>query len=652
MMAPQEPESAAAAECCSQHEAGGHAHAFARGDVLRIACVAAAAAFVGLGVAADRGLVGLVAIAVTLVGGLPILREAWAAITVRRMTMELSMTIALLAALAIGEFLTVLVIVLFVLVAEELEKLTVSRGRRAIADLLAFLPRRVLVRRGADVVDVASAEVGRGDVIVVKPGARIPVDGTVVAGASAVDQAAITGESLPVEKVAGATVFAGTINRTGTLDVRTESLGRDTTFGRIIDAVERAERTRAPIQKTADRLARWLVYFTLAGAVATALLTRDARATISVVVVAGACGIAAGTPLAILGAIGRAAHRGAIIKGGIALEVLGRADTIVLDKTGTLTFGRPEVIAIRSVAGAGETDVLAAAATAELASEHALAGAVLARAKGMAIADPDGFESFPGRGVRAVLDGTEILVGSRAWLAERGIATPTGWSVADGTTEIQVARAGSLLGAIAARDILRPEAVAAVAALRAMGMRIVLLTGDARGIAAAIGRELGVHEVEAELLPQDKLARVRELATSGRTVAVVGDGVNDAPALVEAAVGIAMGSGTDVARECADVVLIGDDLLKLVETVRLARRCRRIIHANFAGTIAVDLTGMALAAAGMLSPILAAVIHVGSELAFILNSARLLTRSPSRVLDWRRSPPVRALSARAMPGHP
>ena len=604
-----------------------HEAAFTKIALLRIALVAAAVAVVGLRVVSPGWPAGVVAALVTLTGGFPILQEAWEAIVRRRMTMELSMTIALLSALAIGESSTVLVIVLFVLAAEELEKLTVGRGRRAIEDLLAFLPRRVFLRRDGEIREVDATEVRTGDIVIVKPGARVPVDGTVSAGTSAVDQAVITGESLPVEKYAGTPVFAGTINQSGTLDVLTERLGRDTTFGKIIAAVERAERTRAPIQKTADRLAGYLVYFTLAAAVLTYLLTRDPRATISVIVVAGACGIAAGTPLAILGAIGRAARQGAVVKGGIALEILGRADTIVLDKTGTLTFGKAEVVNVRTAPGTNETELLVAATTAELRSEHPLARAILARTKSAGGREPESFASWPGKGVSATLEGAEILAGSRAFLMERGVPVPSSRAEREGCTEVFISRAGVFLGVIEVADTLRHEAVEAVSALRAMGLRTILLTGDSRDVAQPIAARLRVDEVHAELLPHAKVQHVKELRAAGRTVVMVGDGVNDAPALVEASVGVAMGSGTDVARECASVVLVGDDLLKFVETLRVARRCRRIIHANFVGTIAVDAAGMVLAAVGILSPIASALVHVGSELAFILNSARLLAHS-------------------------
>jgi Cd2+/Zn2+-exporting ATPase/Cu+-exporting ATPase len=575
----------------------------------------------------------VIALVATLAGGYPIFREALANLVARRMTMELSMTIALAAALAIGEFFTALVIVLFVLVAEVLEGRTVGRGRRAIKDLLDLLPRQAVVRRGGGTREVGAAEVRVGDVVLVKPGARVPVDGLVVAGNSFVDQAPITGESLPVEKLPGNPVYAGAINQSGVLEVRTEGIGRDTAFGKIIEAVERAEQSRAPIQKTADRLAGYLVYFALACAALTFFITWVVRgsldsgvmtSTISVVIVAGACGIAAGTPLAVLGAIGRAARQGAIIKGGLYLEALGTVDTLVLDKTGTLTLGNPEVTGVHPCAGVPPESVVRAAAVAEARSEHPLAKAVLRKAAGLPVSEPEQFEYVPGKGIACSLGGEQIVVGSRAFLAERQVDLPTPASAAGPASEMLVGRNGRLLGSLHIEDALRPEAVRAVAALRGMGLRAVLLTGDTEAIAQAVGKRLGLDEVHAELLPEEKVAKVKALRAAGRRVAMVGDGINDAPALTEANVGVAMGSGTDVARESADVVLLGNDLLKFVATLQVARRCRRIIWFNFAGTLFVDSVGMGLAAFGVLNPLFAAFIHVSSELAFILNSARLL----------------------------
>jgi Cd2+/Zn2+-exporting ATPase/Cu+-exporting ATPase len=610
-------------------DSGAPVHGVHRGDLVLIALVGVAALASWLGLWKDFARFDVIALVASLVGGIPIFREAFSALVARRMTMELSMTIAIVAALAIGEFFTTVVIVLFVLVAEVLEHLTVGRGRQAIGALLARLPRTALVRRGEAVVEVPIQELVHGDVIVVKPGSALPVDGRVATGHSFVDQSSITGESLPIEKVSGSRVFAGTMNQSGALEVRSERVGRDTAFGKIIEAVERAEKSRAPIEKTADRLAGYLVYFALASAALTFLVTRDARSTISVVIVAGACGIAAGTPLAILGALGRAAAAGVIVKGGLYLEVLGRVDTVILDKTGTLTLGKPEVVALVTAAGVSPEQLMEAAAIAERPSEHPLAKAVLAKAAALSLVaiEPEAFDSTPGGGILARIRGEEIVVGSRAFLAGRAIdvaATPRGPTH---LSEILVARAGLCLGAIQIADVLRPEAIHAIREIRALGLRTLLLTGDAAAVGSAVGRELGVDEVGSELLPEQKLARVRALRAEGRTVAMVGDGVNDAPALTEASVGIAMGSGTDVARESSRVLLLGDDLMTLVEALRIARRCHAIIMQNFVGTLVVDGAGVLLAALGFLNPLLAAFIHVTSELVFILNSTRLLQRA-------------------------
>ena len=594
--------------------------------LLRIGFVVLCGALSLSGLGPNVGGVDLVALAGVVIGAYPIVAEALKALASRRMTMELSMVIAVAAACVVGAFQTSLVIVLFVLVAEVLEHMTVSRGRRAIAELVNLLPRMATIRRNGLLDDVPVDTLRIGDTVVLKPGSLLPVDGTVTAGHSFVDQSTVTGESVPVEKLLGATVFAGTINQSGTLDIRTARIGRDTAFGKIIDSVERAEQSRAPIQKTADKLAGYLVYLALTSAVFTFAVTRDPLATISVIIVAGACGVAAGTPLAILGAIGRAAARGAIIKGGLHLEVLGRVDTVVLDKTGTLTLGTPKVVEVRPFGSATSDMVIAQAATAERPSEHPIARAIIAEARrlGAAVVEPEAFESTAGGGVLCRARGEDIMVGTFSFLGEHGIDLRGYQAAARDYSEVLVASGGELLGAIGVADVIRPEAGRAVSALRTMGMRVLLLTGDASSIGQSVGDELGVDEVASELLPDDKLARVRALLREGRTVAMVGDGVNDAPALAEASVGIAMGSGTALARETADVLLLGDNLLTLVATFDIARRCRRIIFQNFWGTIMVDGAGIVLAACGFLNPLFAAFIHVSSELAFILNAARLV----------------------------
>jgi len=608
-------------------EHGDHEHAFEWPEMLRIAVVAVAAAAVWWRLWEPFPAISLIGLMGLAVGGWPIFKEALENLLAKRMTMELSMSIAIIAAAAISEFFTALVITLFVLVAEVLEGMTVSRGRRAIRDLLDYLPRAVSVRRGGDVAQVDADTLAVGDAVLVNPGGRIPVDGTVIAGHSFVDQGRITGESLPIEKTPGAPVFAGSINQSGALEIQAERIGRDTSYGKIIEAVEQAERSRAPVQRLADRLAGYLVYFALGAAVLTYLLTRDIRSTISVVIVAGACGIAAGTPLAILGAIGRAARAGAIIKGGLYLEQLGQVDTVVLDKTGTLTFGQPEVRTLLPVDAVDTLALLDAAASAELRSEHPLGKTIVAyaRALGRTPREPEQFGYTPGRGINASVGGALVLVGNQALMRDHAVAVPSNLLAQHPeASEVLVARGGKLLGAIVIADKVRPEAARAVQAIHALGIETMLLTGDAQAVAQVIAKELGIREVAADLLPEDKRIRVKELVSAGRTVAMVGDGVNDAPALIEAQVGVAMGSGTDVARESADVVLLGNDLLKFAETLTVARRTRRIIWANFVGTIGVDALGIGLAAFGLLNPLLAAFIHVASELTFILNSARLL----------------------------
>jgi P-type Cu+ transporter len=615
-----------------------HEHSFEWPEAVRIAVVALAAAAVWFHWWEPSSQISVIGVIGVLVGGWPIFKEAAENIVARRMTMELSMSIAVIAAAVIGEFFTALVITLFVLVAEVLEGMTVSRGRRAIRDLLDFLPRSVSVRRAGSVSDVDADDLKVGDAVLVNPGGRVPVDGTVIGGHSFVDQARITGESMPIEKSAGAPVYAGSINQSGALEVRAERIGRDTSYGKIIEAVENAERSRAPVQRLADRLAGYLVYFALGAAVLTFLITHDMRSTISVIIVAGACGVAAGTPLAILGGIGRSARLGAIIKGGLYLETLGRVNTIVLDKTGTLTFGRPEVQKIISADGQSPEAVLDAAAAAELRSEHPLGQAIVAYARDQkrSITEPERFDYTPGRGIAAIVEGSTVLVGNRTLMTGRGIIA-SGIIAAgiEGASEIFVARDGHFLGCIAVADTVRAEAKRAIEALGGMGLRIILLTGDTKSVADAVAHRLGITEVEADLLPEDKLARIKNLVVSGRTVAMVGDGINDAPALTAANVGVAMGSGTDVARESADVVLLGNDLVRFADTVAIARRTRRIIWQNFVGTVAVDTLGIALASVGLLNPLLAAFIHVASEMTFILNSARLLPavdRAPARPL--------------------
>ena len=575
-----------------------------------------------------------VALAATLLGGFPMFREAYEAVRERRMTMELSMTIAVVATLVIGQFFTGLVITFFVIFAELLEHLTVSRGRSVIEKLIEFLPGTATVRRNDDEAEIPIDQLRPNDTVIIKPGTRIPVDGVVIRGNSFVDQSSITGESLPVEKIEGAEVFAGTMNKAGILEVEAHRVSKETMFGKIIEVIEKAERSKAPIQKVADVLSARLVYFAFGGATVTIIVTHNIVSAIAALIVAGACGVAAGTPLAILAGIGRTAKEAIIVKGGVYLEVLSTVDTIVLDKTGTLTLGKPQVIDIHSFDSVSIKEVLRLAASVEQHSEHPLAKAVLEKAGAdqIPIAKYSDMRYLPGQGLVCRVEGTEILLGNIALMEARMIRLDSSVNTyvaarkERGETCILLARQGVAVGAISIADTIRSEARQSVEEMKRLGCRVVLLTGDSWAVARAIGETLHVDEVFGEMMPEQKLEKIRALKSGGRIVAMVGDGINDAPALIEANVGIAMGTGTAIALESADMALATDNLLKIVEALKISKQSLRVILFNFWGTIIVDIAGVSLAFFQLLTPLGAALIHVGSELGFILNSARLLRK--------------------------
>ena len=627
-----------------------------RADIVRITVVGLAAlgAWAAGTARAPGWVVGVVGATALLVGCWPIVVEAAGDLRERRMSMELSMLLAIVAAAAIGEWVTALVIAVFVLAAEVLEDLSMDRGRDALTDLMSFLPQTARVVTGPhtdETTEVPLDEVCPGQVIALSPGGRVPVDGVVRTGWADVDQSRVTGESLPVLVGPGDRVPAGSITR-GALELEVERVGEDSSYGRIVAAVRHAQSSRAPVQRLADRLAARIVYLALAAALVTFLATRDVRSTISVIIVAGACGVAAGTPLAVLAAIARAASCGAFVKDGTHLEQLSAVDTVVLDKTGTLTVGAPRVVAVSPAESPAtpctdEAEVLALAAAAEWNSEHPIGRAIRTEAavRDLTVPVPSNVTYSPGAGVSARVDGRRVTVGRRegqehqpgqdaagaeanAVIASNTASDPEAPSA---TSVVEVRADGRLLGTIALADRLRQGAATAVRDLGDMGLEVLMLTGDSAASAGDVARVLDLNEnrVRAGLLPTDKEEVVRSLRRAGKSVAMVGDGVNDAPALSAADVGIAMGTGTDVAREAGDVVLVGSAPADLVETVRVARRARGIIMVNFVGTVVVDVAGMIAAGLGLLGPVAAALVHVVSESAFILNSARLVPR-PAR----------------------
>ena len=622
-----------------------------RSDILRIAVVGLAV--LGAWVAGAAGTpgwaVGAVGAAALLVGCWPLVVEAVGDLRERRMSMELSMLLAIVAAAVIGEWVTALAVTVFALCAEVLEDLSMDRGRDALTDLMSFLPQTARVVTGPhtdEVSEVPLDEVRPGQVIALSPGGRVPVDGVVRTGRADVDQSRITGEALPVQVGPGDRVPAGSITR-GALELEVERVGEDSSYGRIVAAVRHAQSSRAPVQRLADRLAARIVYLALAAALITFLTTRDVRATISVIIVAGACGVAAGTPLAVLAAIARAARCGAFVKDGTHLEQLSAVDTVVMDKTGTLTVGEPRVVSVRPTeAAAGEDEVLALAAAAEWNSEHPIGRAIYneAAVRDLTVPVPGDVAYSPGAGVSTHIEGRRITVGrcrGQGHQAERdtpgcedeaALSAESDPEAPSATSVVEVRANGQLLGTIALADRLRQGAATAVRDLGDMGLEVLMLTGDSAASARHVAGLLGLTEeqVRADLLPTDKEEVIDSLRRAGKRVAMVGDGVNDAPALGAADVGIAMGTGTDVAREAGDVVLVGSAPADLVETVRVARRARRIIMVNFVGTVVVDVVGMIAAGLGLLGPVAAALVHVVSESAFILNSARLVPRRRRR----------------------
>ena len=568
--------------------------------------------------------IGLV---VVLAFGYPIFRNVVRATRRRRVISHTLMTVGVVAALVVGQWATAAVIVFFMRVGDFAERFTTERGRRAVRDLMALAPRTARVERDGREEEIPVAAVRPGDLVVVRPGEAIPVDGEVVAGRATVDQAAITGESMPVAVEPGAKVFAATIATLGSLRVRTERVGRDTTFGRVVRLVEEAEGSRSDVQRLADRVSGWFLPVVATIAVLTLVLSRDPLATAAVLVVACSCSLALATPIAMLATIGGAAKWGLLIKGGRHVETLARVDVLLLDKTGTLTLGRPCVTDVVPLSEISPDDALALAAAAERDSEHPLASAVrvAATARGLLVASATGFEALPGQGVRATIEGVEVVVGGRRLLPEVGNRPEVAVLEAAGKSTLLVTRDGLPVAVIAAADILRPEVPAALAELRRLGIRqIEVLTGDHQAAATAIAGPLGIG-VRAGLLPEDKIAIVREYQARGLVVAMIGDGVNDAPALAQADVGIAMGAaGSAVAVEAAHVALLRDDWSLVPELFRLSQRAMRVVKINLGFTAAYNVVGLSLAAFGLLPPMMAAAAQSLPDLGILANSARLL----------------------------
>jgi heavy metal translocating P-type ATPase len=558
----------------------------------------------------------------------------------RRITVNVFVTVAIVVTVAAGHFVPAAVIILIMAVVGALESYTLDKTRRSIRDLLDLTPPTANVRRGEAEVVVPVAELQVGDIVVVRPGERIAVDGVVTTGLAAVNQAPITGESLPVEKSVGSDVFSGTLNESGRLEVRTAKVGADTTLAKIVHLVEEAQDAKAPITGIADRFTTWFLPIVLVLAIIGYLLSHDMKVAVAILLVACPCAFAIATPSAVAAGIANMARRAVLIKGGAYFEAAGKIDTLLMDKTGTLTFGRPKVMAVVSTNGLPENEVLRLAAIAEKYSEHPLGRAVtaLAAERGLDVPDADEFKAEVGMGATATHAGGHIVVGKCDLLRDRGIGVPEQVEQACaaqaelGRTAILVGQGLETVGFLGIADEVKPEAVQAVAALKHLGFsHIAILTGDNARVAREVARQVGADAFHADLLPEDKQRIIRDWQAKGKAVAMIGDGINDAPSLALADVGIVMGAaGTHVAIDAADVTLMNDDLLRFVEFVQMSRKVLRRIKLNIFFSMIYNVIGLTLAMLGYLSPVVAVIFQEAGCVTVVLSSTLLLWTKVAR----------------------
>lgn len=586
-------------------------------------------------------------VAAALLAGADTARRAWDGIRRRRITIELLVTIAAAGALIIGEVWEAAAVTFLFALGAWLEARTMARTRKALSLLIDLIPATAWVTRDGSLVEVDPLDVELGEAVTVKPGGRVPVDGVVSAGRSVVDESAITGEPIPAEKQAGDRVFAGTVSHDGVLTVEATGVGVDTTLARILHRVEEAQETKAPAQRAIERFATWYTPSIIALATGAWIVTRDVELALTLLVIGCPGALVIATPVAIMAGIGRAARRGILVKGGEFLETVGKVTTVAMDKTGTLTWGKPELTdvvvlqpALVMAGGAHEPgrtadDVLRWAAIAERGSGHPLARPIVAaaeKAHTSSLPQPDAGGAVAGKGVVAGWNGHWIGVGTSALMEEEDIPVPAAARdvverlEAEGKTAMLVALEGEVIGALGVMDVPREDASQLPGLLREAGVRrVAMLTGDNAGAARIVGDAVGIAEVRAGMLPDDKLAWIREAQAAGEVVAMVGDGINDAPALATADVGIAMGAaGSDIALETADVALMADQLERIPDALRISRATLRVIRQNLliaVLTVALLLAGVATREVDMAGGML---IHELSVLAVILNGMRLM----------------------------
>ena len=555
---------------------------------------------------------------------------------INKISSALLIVIAMFAAIGIGDLFAAGEVAFIMALGALLEEATTNRAKKGLKKLIGLAPAQGRRIRNGKEEMIPADQIRRGDVLRILPGETIPVDGTIRSGETSVDQSIMTGESLPVDKGVGEDVFCGTINCFGSIDITATKVGEDSSLQKLIRMVQEAENKQAPMQRIADRVASWLVPVALLIAILAYVFTRNIVTAVAVLVVFCPCALVLATPTAIMAAIGQATKHGVIIKSGEALEKMGRVDTIAFDKTGTLTYGRLEVSDVLSFQKSlTEEALLTLAASAEARSEHPLGKAIVARAKeqGLPLTESRNFRMMAGRGVAAQISGRDLLCGNEKFLLEHGVIIDASIHIvleqlrSEGKASILVAEGTRCVGVIALSDVLRPEARDMVSRLSAMHTRTVLLTGDNRMTADYLAKQVGISEIRAQLLPEEKVGSIEALREAGRKVCMIGDGVNDAPALKTADVGVAMGSmGSDIAVEAADIALMSDDISKIPYLKRLSNATVRTIKLSITLSMCINFFAIIASLLGLLNPTTGALVHNAGSCLVVLIAALLYDR--------------------------
>jgi P-type Cu+ transporter len=569
----------------------------------------------------------LVWLGLILIGGWPIFKNVIRSLLKRRVISHTLMSASVFTAIAVGEWATALMIVLFMRLGDLIERQTTEKARQSVRKLTSLVPEKARMMRGGEEIELSIKDIMNGDVVVIRPGESIPIDGKVIEGHASADQSAISGESIPVEVVKGSDVFAATLLLNGMVKVKTSAVGRETTFGKIIKMVEEAEANRGAFQQLADTFSGYYLPIVALIAIGTYIISKDAIAAAAVMVVACSCSFSLATPVAMLASIGSAAKQGLLFKGGKYIESLSKADTIFIDKTGTLTIGKPVITDVIAFDAFSHRELIQLTASAERYSEHPLAQAVLKKAEaiGVPLLPSTAFSNIPGQGIHAEIDRKQIAVlnaptttGSEAIRISEQLRT-------EGKTLLFVQVDGKDAGILAAEDILREDTIKAIQDLRGLGFgSIKLISGDHPAAAEKIANKLGI-DFEGGMSPEDKIQAIKDSQANGQHVVMIGDGINDAPALAQANVGIAMGhTGSDIAIETAHVALLREDWNLIPEAFLIANRTMRVVRMNFLFTGFYNLVGLSLAAAGLLPPAIAAAMQSIPDVGIMTNSARLL----------------------------